>query len=96
MVRALHHRGPDGHGALVEGPIGLGHARLSIIDLAGGAQPLGNEDGQVQVVFNGEFVVGNQWINPTNLYYQQSFPVPKRDVVKAKALLKEAPALASA
>ena len=54
MVRALHHRGPDGHGALVEGPIGLGHARLSIIDLAGGAQPLGNEDGQVQVVFNGE------------------------------------------
>ena len=54
MVRALHHRGPDGHGALVEGPIGLGHARLSIIDLAGGAQPLGNEDGQIQVVFNGE------------------------------------------
>ena len=54
MVRALHHRGPDGHGALIEGPIGLGHARLSIIDLAGGAQPLGNEDGQIQVVFNGE------------------------------------------
>lgn len=54
MVRALHHRGPDGHGALVEGPIGLGHARLSIIDLAGGAQPMGNEDGRVQVVFNGE------------------------------------------
>ena len=43
-----------------------------------------------QVVFNGEFVVGNQWINPTNFYYQQSLPVPKRDVAKAKALLKEA------
>ena len=54
MVAALHHRGPDGRGALVEGPIGLGHARLSIIDLAGGAQPMGNEDGRIQVVFNGE------------------------------------------
>ena len=43
-----------------------------------------------QVVFNGEFVPGNQWINPTNFYYQQAFPVPKRDVAKAKALLKEA------
>src|SRR4029077_2777741 len=43
-----------------------------------------------QVVFNGEFVPGNQWINPTNYYYQQSFPIPKRDVAKAKALLKEA------
>jgi len=54
MVAALHHRGPDGRGTLVEGPIGLGHARLSIIDLAGGAQPMGNEDGRIQVVFNGE------------------------------------------
>src|SRR5215212_6988176 len=43
-----------------------------------------------QVVFNGEFVVGNQWINPTNPYYQQSLPVPKRDLAKARALLKEA------
>ena len=43
-----------------------------------------------QVVFNGEFVPGNQWVNPTNPYYQQAFPVPKRDVAKAKALLKEA------
>ena len=54
MVAALHHRGPDGRGALVDGPIGLGHARLSIIDLAGGAQPMGNEDNRIQVVFNGE------------------------------------------
>src|SRR5262249_59568461 len=43
-----------------------------------------------QVVFNGEFVPGNQWVNPENPYYQQNFPVPKRDVAKAKALLKEA------
>ncbi len=54
MVAALHHRGPDGQGVLVEGPVGLGHARLAIIDLEGGAQPLGNEDGSIQVVFNGE------------------------------------------
>jgi peptide/nickel transport system substrate-binding protein len=43
-----------------------------------------------QVVFNGEFVPGNQWISPQNYYYQQTFPIPKRDVAKAKALLKEA------
>ena len=43
-----------------------------------------------QVVFNGEFVPGNQWIGPDNFYYQKSLPVPKRDVTKAKALLKEA------
>ena len=49
-----------------------------------------DRDALNQVVFNGEFVPGNQWINPTNSYYQQAFPVPKRDVAKAKALLKEA------
>jgi len=43
-----------------------------------------------QVVFNGEFVPGNQWVNPQHPYYQQKFPVPKRDLAKAKALLKEA------
>jgi peptide/nickel transport system substrate-binding protein len=43
-----------------------------------------------QVVFNGEFVPGNQWISPQHPYYQQAFPVPKRDLGKAKALLKEA------
>ena len=43
-----------------------------------------------QVVFNGEFVPGNQWVSPQNYYYQQAFPIPKRDVAKAKALLKEA------
>ena len=43
-----------------------------------------------QVVFNGEFVPGNQWVGPSNFYYQKSVPVPKRDIAKAKALIKEA------
>src|SRR5262249_12679307 len=43
-----------------------------------------------QVVFNGEFVPGNQWVNPENSYYQKALPVRKRDVNKAKALLKDA------
>ena len=43
-----------------------------------------------QVVFNGEFVPGNQWVSPEHPYYQKAFPIPKRDIAKAKALLKEA------
>ena len=43
-----------------------------------------------QVVFNGEFTPGNQWVSPEHPYYQKAFPIPKRDVEKAKALLKEA------
>jgi asparagine synthase (glutamine-hydrolysing) len=54
MVAALHHRGPDAQGIRIDGPIALGHARLSIIDLEGGAQPLANEDGTIWVAFNGE------------------------------------------
>ncbi|MBK9120622.1 MAG: asparagine synthase (glutamine-hydrolyzing) [Phycisphaerales bacterium] len=54
MTAALAHRGPDGAGTLLRGPIALGHRRLSIIDLATGCQPMGNEDGQVQITFNGE------------------------------------------
>jgi asparagine synthase (glutamine-hydrolysing) len=54
MAAALRHRGPDGEGFYVHGPVGLGHRRLSIIDLAGGAQPISNEDDTLQIVFNGE------------------------------------------
>lgn len=54
MRDVMHHRGPDASGVFVEGPVGLGHRRLSIIDLSGGQQPLANEDGTVTVVFNGE------------------------------------------
>ncbi|WP_028135204.1 ABC transporter substrate-binding protein [Bradyrhizobium japonicum] len=43
-----------------------------------------------QVVFNGEFKPGNQWVNPDHPYYQGAFPIRSRDVAKAKALLKEA------
>ena len=43
-----------------------------------------------QVVFNGEFKPGNQWVNPEHPYYQKALPVRKRDIAKAKALLKEA------
>src|SRR5947208_1347846 len=41
-----------------------------------------------QVVFNGEFVPGNQWVSPEHPYYQKTFPVQKRDIAKAKAMLK--------
>jgi asparagine synthase (glutamine-hydrolysing) len=54
MIGALKHRGPDGFGFYVAPGIGLAHARLSIIDLATGDQPIRNETGSVQVVFNGE------------------------------------------
>lgn len=54
MVHQLHHRGPDGRGCMIDDNIGLGHARLSIIDLEGGQQPIHNEDKSVWVVFNGE------------------------------------------
>jgi peptide/nickel transport system substrate-binding protein len=43
-----------------------------------------------QVVYNGEFVPGNQWVNPEHPYYQKAFPVRPRDLARAKALLKEA------
>ena len=54
MVESLHHRGPDAKGYYTNGPAGLAHARLSIIDLDTGDQPIANEDKTVWVVFNGE------------------------------------------
>jgi asparagine synthase (glutamine-hydrolysing) len=54
MTRALLHRGPDEEGYHTEPGIGLGHRRLSIIDLSTGQQPLCNEDGTIWVAFNGE------------------------------------------
>ncbi|MBU6440975.1 MAG: asparagine synthase (glutamine-hydrolyzing) [Betaproteobacteria bacterium] len=54
MVRALHHRGPDGRGVRACGPAVLGHTRLAVIDPNAGAQPMGNEDASVWVSFNGE------------------------------------------
>ncbi|HNQ88851.1 MAG TPA: asparagine synthase (glutamine-hydrolyzing) [Verrucomicrobiota bacterium] len=54
MTRTLVHRGPDEEGIHLEGPIGLGFRRLSIIDLAGSHQPMANEPQSVWIVFNGE------------------------------------------
>lgn len=54
MIGTLRHRGPDDVGIYRDAHVGLGHARLSIIDPATGAQPMSNEDGSVWIVFNGE------------------------------------------
>ena len=86
-------------------PVGLAYLGITM-NLANGEaanSPLGKDkrvrqafeaaidrDAINQVAFNGEFMPGNQWINPENPYYQKSLPVPKRDLAKAKALLKEA------
>jgi len=54
MLQTIRHRGPDDEGIYLAPQVGLGFVRLSIIDLAGGHQPLSNEDGTVWIVFNGE------------------------------------------
>jgi asparagine synthase (glutamine-hydrolysing) len=54
MNACMFHRGPDGDGFHDHGPVALGHRRLAIIDRAGGAQPMSNEDGTCWIVFNGE------------------------------------------
>jgi asparagine synthase (glutamine-hydrolysing) len=54
MTNAIAHRGPDGEGLFVDGHVGLGHRRLSLIDLEGGSQPIFNEDRSVVVIYNGE------------------------------------------
>ena len=54
MADSIQHRGPDDEGFYFSGQVGLGFRRLSIIDLAGGHQPLSNEDESVWIVFNGE------------------------------------------
>jgi asparagine synthase (glutamine-hydrolysing) len=54
MASAIRHRGPDDDGFYITGPVGLGFRRLSIIDLAGGHQPMTNQDQSVWVIFNGE------------------------------------------
>ena len=54
MLAMIRHRGPDEFGIYLDGPAGLGSARLSIIDLSTGQQPIANEDGRLWIVFNGE------------------------------------------
>jgi asparagine synthase (glutamine-hydrolysing) len=54
MRDTLTHRGPDDAGIMIDGSAGLGHRRLSIVDLGGGRQPMTNEDNSIWIVFNGE------------------------------------------
>ena len=54
MIGVMRHRGPDAAGIYMNGPAGLGHTRLSIIDLNGGDQPIHNEDRTLWIVYNGE------------------------------------------
>ncbi|MGB8428282.1 MAG: ABC transporter substrate-binding protein [Pseudolabrys sp.] len=72
------------NGAQAKNPLGQSAKVRQALNLAIDREALN------QVVFNGEFKPGNQWVSPENPYYQQAYPVPKRDVAKAKALLKEA------
>ncbi len=73
-----------GNGAQSKNPLGQSAKVRQALELAI------DRDALNQVVFNGEFKPGNQWVSPENPYYQQAYPVPKRDVAKAKALMKEA------
>ena len=83
----LGYQGMDinvGKGEASKGPLGQSAKVREALNLAIDRKAL------TQVVFNGEFVPGNQWVSPENPYYQKKFPVPTRDVAKAKALMKEA------
>src|SRR5918993_3821207 len=73
-----------GKGEPAKGPLGSDPRVRKALELSI------DRDALNQVVYNGEYVVGNQWVSPEHPYYQQKFPTPKRDVAKAKALLKEA------
>jgi peptide/nickel transport system substrate-binding protein len=73
-----------GLGDASKGPLGQSAKVRQALELAIDRKALN------QVVFNGEFMPGNQWVSPENPYYQKRFPVPGRDLAKAKALLKEA------
>jgi asparagine synthase (glutamine-hydrolysing) len=76
MVHAVYHRGPDGYGFYFDSQIGLAHARLSIIDLLGGNQPIRNEDDSIQVIFNGEIFnyleLREQLLNLGHRFYTHS------------------------
>jgi len=54
MLALIRHRGPDQFGIFLDDGIGLGSARLSILDIGHGQQPISNEDGTLWIVFNGE------------------------------------------
>ena len=87
MALSLGYMGLDiniGNGEAAKNPLGSAAKVRQALDYAI------DRDALNQVVFNGEFVPGNQWVSPENPYYQNAFPVGKRDLAKAKALLKDA------
>ncbi|UUT36636.1 hypothetical protein [Microbacterium elymi] len=69
MAGTVRHRGPDDGGWWVDGPVGFGHRRLSIIDLAGSHQPMQSADGRWSLVFNGEI-----------FNYREAAPFPRLSV----------------
>ena len=73
-----------GNGPQAKNPLGEDARIRQALDLSIDREALN------QVVFNGEYIPGNQWVAPSNPYYIKSLPVPKRDLAKAKALLKAA------
>ena len=73
-----------GKGEPAKGPLGSDPRVRKALELSI------DRDALNQVVYNGEYVVGNQWVSPEHPYYQQKFPTPKRDVAKAKELIKQA------
>lgn len=73
-----------GKGEPAKGPLGADPRVRQALELAIDRAAIN------QVVYNGEYVVGNQWISPENPYYQEKYPTPKRDVAKAKLLLAQA------
>ncbi|MCK5075133.1 MAG: asparagine synthase (glutamine-hydrolyzing), partial [Calditrichia bacterium] len=76
MIATLSHRGPDEYGMYRNGKVGLVQSRLSIIDLAGGSQPIHNEDKSIWIVFNGEIFnyieLGESLSAKGHLFYTQS------------------------
>ena len=54
MTDVISHRGPDGDGIFIDEKVGLGHRRLSIVDVAHGAQPMFNSDKSISIIYNGE------------------------------------------
>src|SRR5258708_19446737 len=78
MCRVISHRGPDDDGFYTDGAVGIGMRRLSIVDVAGGHQPISNEDGTLWIVFNGEIYnhlpLPEQLIPPPHPYSPHSHP----------------------
>src|SRR4026209_167597 len=64
MRDVITHRGPDDEGFFVDGRVGLGHRRLSIVDVASGHQPMTNEDGSLHMTYNGEIYNHNDYREP--------------------------------